>query len=362
MIKKNTKIEKLIARIKNPKAPDNFIITYSDFLLHRESLPYYQFNPNVLENLLDITLKKWRSTKRISRMSLLENIKRYTADNGRPYYNQSNKALAATEIRIRRKLFIIFRHTFEETSFLSSRQVLEAQKIANGLLINVALGEMEEEWLCANYKLSEIILNRLLRYPAKSKIISAWAEKNFQTDSLRNRRAELLSWLLDENPKYQLNQKILWEDYQYFNSVDQKAIQDIKEKAAISRLLKGRWQDGEDSSIYDISEIEIEPGSNLAQKDLVLSKRFYRVPIRFSEYYLRSFPDFKELHHYFIVNFGTFLSVTKMWAIGYSRLNKEEKSSLLIGQYSTQSENTFFKICEKCKLTEPLEWLKMEQL
>jgi hypothetical protein len=223
MRKQIAKIEKSIALIKKPVAPDNFVTSYSDFLLHRESLPFYQFNPHVLESLLDITLEKWHGTERISRMSLLETIKRYATDiSYRNYYNESNLLLAATELRIRKKLFVLFRYTFEETTFLSKRQLPQAQKLANSLLLNIAFGEKEEEWLCANYKKSDIILNRLLRYPAKSKIISAWAEKNFHTDALRNRRAELLGWLLDQNPDYQLDDVILWDDYQYFNSIDEK--------------------------------------------------------------------------------------------------------------------------------------------
>lgn len=360
MKKHISKIEKSIALINNPIAPDNFITSYSDFLLHRESLPFYQFNPYVLENLLDITLEKWQGTERISRMSLLVRIKRYAnQDSYRTYYNESNQLLATTALKIRKKLFVLFRFTFEETTYLSKKQVPEAQKLANSLLLNVPLAEKEEEWLCVNYSKSPIILNRLLRYPAKSKIISAWAEKNFHTDALRSRRAELLSWLLDQNPKYQLDDEILWEDYQYSNSLDEKFVEQIKERHLLDELLENQLGNGNGTSnFFDTSGNEDDP----VLKYPVLSKRFYQVPMRFSEYYMEKLPDFIELQHYFIENFDTFMRVTMMWAIGYSRLNKEEKSRLLIRQHDSKSENTFFKLCEKYKLSEPLEWLKMKQL
>ncbi|KAA6322621.1 hypothetical protein EZS27_027858 [termite gut metagenome] len=39
----------------------------------------------------------------------------------------------------------------------------------------MSLTEDGEDWLCKNVDKSASVLNRILRYPAKSKIISQWA-------------------------------------------------------------------------------------------------------------------------------------------------------------------------------------------
>lgn len=69
-------------------------------------------------------------------------------------------------------------------------------------------------------------------------------------------------------------------------------------------------------------------------------------------------PDFDKSGTPLNQNLDIFLRVTMMWGIGYSRLNDEQKSALLMIYYSEESENTFFRICERCKLVGPLEWLK----
>jgi hypothetical protein len=358
--KKLVRIHRAIAEINNPYPPDSSIINYRDFLKHRESLPFYKFNPNVFENLLDLSLSSWHTTERISRLSLLENIRRYSRDEeSRSAYLNSNRKLTSLPPGVKKKLFLLFKNCFEEARVLTEKQLPEAGKICNSLLLNIALDEDEEKWLCTNYTLSPLILNRLLRYPKRSKIISSWVKEHYHDDTLRSRRAELLSWILDEEPEYSLNEKTLLDDFNYFNEQDRKAVQEVKETFELNRLLAEQLGNNEISDrIFDIPGIDLNPESDLNLKSLELSKRFYNVPTKFSDDYCENFPDLDKLDVHFHQNLDTFLRVTMMWGIGYSRLNDEQKSALLMIYYSEEAENTFFRICQRCKLVDPLEWLK----
>ncbi len=358
--KKLVRIQRAIAEINNPYPQDSFIINYKDFLKHRGSLPFYKFNPNIFENLLDLSLSSWHTTERISRLSLLENIRRYSRDEeSRSAYLNSNRKLSSLQLGVKKKLFLLFRNCFEEAQVLTEKQLPEARKICNSLLLNIDLEEVEEKWLVTNYTLSPLILNRLLRYPKRSKIITAWGKEHYHDDNLRNRRAELLSWFLDEEPSYSLDPMTLLEDFNYFNEQDKNAVLEVKETFELNRLLAEQLGKNEVSDrIFDIPGIDLDQESDLELKSLKLSKRFYNVPTLFSEDYFENFPDFDKLENHFNQNLDTFLRVTMMWGIGYSRLNKEQKSDLLIRYYSQEAEITFFRICQRCKLLGPLEWLK----
>ncbi len=360
MGKRSMKIQKAIYEIENPYPPDSFILNYQDFLNYRDSLPHFQYNPYVLENLLDLSLSSWHTTERISRLSILENIRRYTRDEeSRTAYVASNKKLAGLKLMTKKKVFKIFKNCFEEAQLLTDKQLPEARKICNSLLLNIDLEETEEKWLCTNYLKSHLILNRILRYPKRSKIISNWVKEHYHDDNLRSRRAELLSWVLDEEPEYSLNQKTLLEDFNYFNEQDRKAVQEVKETFKLNRLLAEQLGKNEVSDrIFDIPGIDLDPESDLELKPLELSKRFYNVPTIFSEDYCENFPDLDRLKVHFHQNLDIFLRVTMMWGIGYSRLNDKQKSALLMLYYSEESEITFFRICRRCKLVGPLEWLK----
>ncbi len=77
--KHNKEIIRLLANMENNYPPDDLIITYADYLRYGQNLPYYKYNPTVLECLTDLTIKLWESPKRIARLDLLTTIKQYTS-------------------------------------------------------------------------------------------------------------------------------------------------------------------------------------------------------------------------------------------------------------------------------------------
>src|SRR5690554_4292073 len=160
------KINRAIIEIKNPYPEDDMILCYSDFLKVRDYLRYYQFNPIVFDNLVRLTNDIWKTKQRINRLSLLRKIKQYK---NLVLYNylgsHFNMPVFEFSMETRKLLFELFKKTFEDSSFISEKQLEEARMIANSLLINVILSPIEEEWLWVNAPTSELILNRVLRYP-----------------------------------------------------------------------------------------------------------------------------------------------------------------------------------------------------
>lgn len=359
MPNKLTKIQIAIDQIRNPAPPESFINSYKDFLKVRDSLPYYRFGEKVLNSLLDLSLETWDTSERISRISLLQSIRRYSDDSTRGLYSESNKKLRSLKQPVKKKLFKVFKNCFEDGHRLTEKQLPEAQKICNTLLLNIELEVKEEQWLCDNHHRSIIILNRLLRYPKQSKIITSWVKDNFHRDNLRNRRAELISWILDEEPDYNLDFKILVDDFNYFNRKDKEALDRVKESIALHQMLSERLGDQTESDrIFDIPGIDLDPDSELNIQPLELSKRFYRVPTKYSPEHYENIPEFKKMEKHFVENIVTFHKVTMMWATSYSRLSIAKKSNLMIKYYTPEAENTFFRICHRSKLIKPLEWLK----
>lgn len=88
-------------------------------------------------------------------------------------------------------LFEVFKkYAFEQTG--------ESWRIAI-YLKNLKLSDHHIDWLLKNFKKSELILNRLLRYPVENKKIQGWAQTVFSSQFGRNERAsEFLGLALND--------------------------------------------------------------------------------------------------------------------------------------------------------------------
>lgn len=341
-------VHREIIKIKQPYPNNDLIFSYKDFLKYRSSLPFYQFNPQLFQNLITLILEKWKSDERISRLSLLETLKRYCLKDSRVEdYLNFNNIICSLSLDLRIKLFQLYKLVWEFPEFVTKVQQDEVQKIANLLMINVSLNKNGEVWLCQNYKKSPLILNRILRYPKKSPVISAWAREIYDEDSLRSRRAEIIGFILDEDSNFEVSKNTIMDDFEYQNLKDSNAIEEFKEELSIFNL----FQDSDD--IFPGDKID----KTVPYPELKLTKRFYQVPTIFSENLYKELPDFVRLRKDFLSNLDLSYQVTMMWAIKYSRLSNDLKAQLLINHYSIKSEPTFIKICQRSQLSTPLEWL-----
>ena len=356
-------IQRAISEIENPYPKDDLILSYSDFLKVRDYLGYCQFNSLVFENLILLVKDNWNSEKRINRLSLLQKIKQYylitqeSANNG--YYNRTTKLNHPLSIEIRKKLFELCKKPFDQSQYISIKQLDEAKKICNNILINLELTEKEEEWLCANVSKSELILNRVLRYPIKSEVISNWAKNNFKNDNYRNRRAELLSKIIDQDPHFEIDQQTLIDDFKYLNKSDLQAIQNYNDEMAANQLIEKELGEFLPKKMHYgfIDDPAYEGSIDLSIPELKLYKRPYPIAIDTSKDYPVSIPNFEVLSTDFYANLSIHFKVTMIWSIAYSRLDNELKYSLLKKYYSNETYYSMYKVCKRTKNIALLKWI-----
>lgn len=353
-------LQRTIAEIENPYPKDDLILSYSDFLKVRDYLYYYQFNPTVFDSLLNLANDKWNTEERISRLSLLQKIKQYILQNTTKHnFNRVVKPNVELKVETRKLLFNLFRKTFEQGNFISHKQLDEARKICNNVLINLELTPTEEEWLCSNILVSELILNRVLRYPVKSEVISNWAKYNYQNDSLRVRRAELLSWIIDQEPTFEIDLQTLIDDFEYLNQSDLQAIQNYDDEIAANKIMKREIGDYlPKKTHYDLFDNTYhEEEFDLSVPELKLSKRPYGIAIDTSKEYPVFIPNFEKMREEFYADLPTHHSRTMIWAIGYSRLDNVHKYSLLKKYYSNETYHSIYKVCKRTKNIKLLKWI-----
>lgn len=236
------------------------------------------------------------------------------------------------------------------------------RNICNHLLINIALTQEEEKWLCRFSNPPPLILNRLLRYPKKSTIISAWVKEYFYVDEYRNRRAEFISWIIDENPQYEVDKQVLIDDFNYHNKIDKRAIKEYVTEAEavfyiendLSELLASKE---ESSNIYDRENGKIF--LPLKKPELKLTRRNYGVPLDINspDYVGGYLPDFEKLQTRFYETLDTFQYLTMIWGIAYSRLSDTEKFELFKKYYTEDTSYSLIKIASRAKNLTMLNWL-----
>lgn len=361
--KRKIEIQRAITTIERPYPKDDLILSYSDFLKVRDYLNYYQFNPNFFDNLLTLANDSWRSEKRISRLSLLQKVKQYfylsQYDSLKNYYNKHTQSNFQFKVETKKLMFSLFRKTFEEGNYIRYKQLDEARKICNNILINLELSPVEEEWLCSNILESDLILNRVLRYPKKSEIISNWAKSNYKNDILRSRRAELLSWIIDQDPTFEIDQQTLIDDFEYLNKSDLEAIQNYYDEIEANKIIekelgeylpKKKQYDFFDNS-YHGEQID------LSVPELKLSKRPYNVMIDSDKEYPQRIPNFEKLRLEFYANLSKHQKITMIWAIAYSRLDNTLKYSLLKKYYCNETYYSMFKVCVRDQNVKLLKWI-----
>jgi len=361
-------IRRAIAKINNPYPKDDLISSYADFLQVRDVLRYYKFNPVVFDSLVKLADELWSSDKRISRISLLKTISAYQPSKNVGRYNQMRiEHQYHYSIETRKLLFSLFRRCYEESDRLTKNQVEEARMVANRLIISVGFETEEEEWLCQNIHLSNAILNRVLRYPIKSDVITDWAKANFQNSKLVTRRAELISWLLDKEPDYEVEIQTLIDDFEHLNEVDLKAIESYKEELNLNRIFEEEF---DEYWFEKYGEARIPPNEggyhadyDVSEPKLELTKRPY-IPGSMND---RSFgsqvviPDFKKISMDFYDSLDTHLKMTMIWAITYSRLDIKVKNQLYKKYYCDATYYTMYKVCERLNNSALLMWmLKMQ--
>lgn len=349
-----TQIKRALIAIENPMPEDDLITDYKDFLRVRDFLHYYQFNPKVFGSLTKLCNALWHSEKRINRLSLVNSLKSY---------GKRTEPINGLPLDVRQQLFELFRKSFEEANVLRENQVEEIRSSCNYLLKGIVLGEKEEKWLCENVEKSEMVLNRVLRYPAASETISRWAKENYNSNTYRQRRAELVSWRIDENPAFEVSKQTLLEDFEYFNQLDLASIEQYDDEEAAREVVEKEFGAFLPEMKIPRNESEfLEDLDRYAGSDIKMTRRFYKVPLDTSADYPVDVPDFEKLRDEFYDNIDRTQKITMIWAIGYSRLSKKQKGKLLRKYSSDESNYSLVKVCRRFNVSGVLKWMLDEQI
>lgn len=356
-------IEKTIISIDNTYPNDSLITTYKEFLLQKEFLSCYQFNPVVFDNLLSLANTLWTTNTRISRIDLVIKLRQYLCRENslqlKDYQTRPYSFTQSLSLDTRKQLFLLFKNTIIESKYVTAKQIEVVRGIANNLLINVGLTEEEETWLCSNVQQYPYLLNRILRYPQKSTVISCWAKENYSDTLYVTRRAELIGWILDENPSFEVNIQRLLDDFEIINQLDKEAIKtyrdDIYANEVIERdlgdiLPRKTFTDFETGSLT-------EGGVDLERPVLKLIRRPYGYPIDMNSGLFMNIPDFKKMTKEFYEQIDLFKKKTMIWSIGYSRLDNSVKTELFKKYYSVETVNSILYIAKKTGNSEILKWI-----
>lgn len=357
------KIEKAIITIDNTYPADNLITTYNEFLKQKDYLIDYQFNPLVFDSLLSLTNSLWKSNQRISRLDLLVKLRQYLTKKDtihlKDYQTRPYSFTETLSLDTRKQLFELFKNTIIESKYVTVKQFGEVRGIANNLLINVGLTATEEKWLCDNVESYPSILNRILRYPQKSTEISSWARKNFTHTLYVTRRAELISWLLDEDQSYEVDNQRLLDDFEMINQIDKQAIKSYRDDVYANEVIERDLGDilpRITFNDYETGEL-MEGRVNLESPKLELTRRPYAYPIDMNTGLFQNIPDFKKMSNEFYDQIEVFKMKTMIWAISYSRLNNSIKTELFKKYYSGETVNSILYAAKKTGNSEILKWI-----
>lgn len=335
-------VVRLMCEIENPFPPNSLIDNYRDFIGVRDRLHHFQFNQFVFEAIINLAIETWCSEKRINRLSLLTTIKRYGfRRSGGPATNSYSK-------EVNHKLFKLYRNCIESAHYIPKNQLSEAIRLCNYMLINAVLPDTDVKWMLNNYHLDSRMLNRILRYPEKNELISQWIEEHFKEDELCIRRAEATSWLLDYDPEFIFDKDLLLFDLQRTNTIDKERINEYESSIALFEVLA-------DSNSNQKSDKLLIGMTEYPTLDLV--KRPYAMQGDNTGPHSNFIPDFEKVFTDYEAELDYNFNATMMWAIAYSRLDKQTKTELLKRHYTSETYAPLVKIASRYRLLGVLEWL-----
>jgi hypothetical protein len=354
---------KAVIRIENPYPDDDLIRTYADFRRVRELLPYYQFNPTLFNNLLQLTLDSWRSTARISRLSLVSTLRDYLVMTSMSRLDPKDAwktARMRTELpaEVRTNIFRLFRKSLEETDVLRISQVAHVQVACNRLAMDQVFSDVDVEWLCAHSIKYNQALNRLLRYPVASPLISSWAKANYSASQCRIRRTEWLGWILDVDQTYEIDKQTLLVDFKHNNAYDQQLVHSYWEDFHLTSKLNMALHDVFYSGKLPIKPLEGDPDIHPNKKAyLLLTPRLHPVPNIQSDELNAYIPDFAAINREFLPRIDHYQKLTMIHGIYRSRLDTETKNSMYKKYYNEETCYTLFVISKRTKNSDLLKWM-----
>jgi hypothetical protein len=179
---------------------------YSSLLRFRNYLKNSKPDKHLLIILLDTVLEKIDRGQRFQKVVMLKLI-------------LNHLQCENVGVTVLAKVFRIYQ------ALIFDEQDQVCWKLSN-LIKDRELSRDQINWLLENYESSPHILNRILRYPVKNKLITQWAETAIHNEELASRRAEIIGCILNFRPKYRHkdHQALAWGIYYSKLSMEEKKV------------------------------------------------------------------------------------------------------------------------------------------
>lgn len=352
MNRRQIDIRRKIIEIRNLKPSDNTISSYADFLRYKDILSAYKFNLATFCILVELAYDLWRSGEKINKASLLELISKYSGLNKHPEQVSDRTA---------RQLFWLFRESnINGVPGYSSATIIRMQISSNKALKGIPLTNPEIAELINNIALSRHILNRILRHPTANSLITEWIKSVFYIDSYRNRRPELIGWLLDENADYVVNDQVIADDFEYFFKIDKKLVDKYKNEHSTykSALDQKKREIEERVSNTGVRDWQDEfPAFGLIKPKLMMEQRIYNKSIEIEGDPTIILPDFENRKRDFYSRVDFYKRLTMLWGVAYSHHKTSVKLNLYKQFYTSELYPAAIKIAYRSKNVRFLEWL-----
>lgn len=319
-------------RLPSRNVKDDLIVNYEDFMREQDMLKnHYNFKQSVFNSLVNLADELWSGSKRFNRYDLLNTMKQYLA-RGNHKLDTSSKE----------KLFELFKKIFADGK--ASKSLAE---ICFLMLRDFSLSAEFETWLCqlTEHYSSPALIRLILNYPIASKPITQWVTDNFRSDAMRKNRYKAISWLINENPDYVIDNQTLIDDFEFFNRCDAYNIQNaFYDKESVL-------------SFFDeclTPKYSFEPHINYN----LLNRSYCSVSFRDATAY--DIPDFTPLKEFFADYFVDIKSDIMLLAISESKLATNLKIKLLKKHYLPTCFSTLVGIAIQYKYISILQWLKKQ--
>jgi hypothetical protein len=200
-----------------------FVSTIQDIFENRFLLRNLPCNNQVLNYLLTIIVKSVDEGKRFRTLPTLKVIKAIVK-------NKSQET--ELERGVVKQLF----HLYKKYIFAENEEV---QWCVSIFIKDQVLDDEDVEWLISNYDNSSHIINRLLRYPIRNELITAWAKKAYRQNKLEDRKSEVVAILIENDiPSFVKNidrKAILWSIY-YAKVPDEIKLKLLKRYASVKNV------------------------------------------------------------------------------------------------------------------------------
>jgi hypothetical protein len=187
--------------IRPKKFGKSYFKDYQTIISNSELLRYSAFDENFIKGILNKIQPFIDNNKRYRRKEIIKLLKSHLKKRPRKFKLKPETTKA---------LF----------KFYSSQIFKVNEELANDLSVilkDLELTDEQIQWLIDNSAKSKYILNRLLRYPQKSGLISMWAKYCLENDLHSERKSEIISYVLDANLNLELkgadNNVMAWGIY-----------------------------------------------------------------------------------------------------------------------------------------------------